>query len=118
VSVHSTTETNECSDDNCDERNTDHVEIQRRRAERYMKGLLFGFLPKHTLKEYAEEDGTDHSQSSRSHHEDPSLQRFSERGAEDYSATIKQDRSAVVHSVLAQEAWDNLERSTSTMNVE
>jgi hypothetical protein len=62
VTVPSTSETNECSDDNCDESNTDHVEVQGREAERYMKGLLFGFLPKHTLKAYAEEDGTDHSQ--------------------------------------------------------
>jgi hypothetical protein len=41
VSVTSTAETNECSDDDCNESTTDHVEIQRREAERYMKGLLF-----------------------------------------------------------------------------
>jgi hypothetical protein len=57
VTVLSTAETNECSDDNCDESTTDHVEIQRREAERYMKSLLFGLLPKYTLKAYAEEDG-------------------------------------------------------------
>jgi hypothetical protein len=62
VTVPSTAETNGCSDDNCDDSTTDHVEIQRRDGERYMKGLLFGFLQKHTLKAYDEEYGTDHSQ--------------------------------------------------------
>jgi hypothetical protein len=61
VTVQFTAEANGCTDDNCDESTTDLIEIQRRNAERYLKGLLFGFLPKHTLKAYAEEGGTDHS---------------------------------------------------------